>query len=101
MIILHTSIHTRFSLSVNSQADAGRDGGRPSRETKFSGANGDKGKNIFPSLADHEQDWQPCLRVDWYSAISDEHTYIHILKYFNNIIIIIISGCQERGTHNN
>ena len=33
----------------------------PSRETKFSGANGDKEKIIFPvQLADREQDWQHC-----------------------------------------
>ena len=32
----------------------------PSRETKFSGANGDREYFIFPvQLADHEQDWQP------------------------------------------
>ena len=32
----------------------------PSRETRFSGANGDREKIIFPvQLADHEQDWQP------------------------------------------
>ena len=37
---------TTFSLSVeNEQADAGRP--NLSRETKFSGANGDRGKNIF------------------------------------------------------
>ena len=31
-----------------------------SRETKFSGANGDRQENIrFPYSADHEQDWQP------------------------------------------
>ena len=30
------------------------------RETKFSGANGDRQGNIpFPCSADHEQDWQP------------------------------------------
>ena len=33
----------------------------PSRETKFSGANGDKEYLTFPvQLADREQDWQPC-----------------------------------------
>ena len=47
----------------------------PSRETKFSGTHGDKG--IFlPCSADHEQDWQP-YPVDTYSAICDDHTYIH------------------------
>ena len=30
----------------------------------------------FPCLADHEQDWQP-YPVDPYSAICDDHTYIH------------------------
>ena len=34
---------------------------------------------IFPCSADHEQDWQPY--VDPYSAICDDHTYIHILCY--------------------
>ena len=31
----------------------------------------------FSSSADHEQDWQP-YPVDPYSAIRDDHTYIHI-----------------------
>ena len=36
----------------------------PSRETKFSGANGDNEYIIFPvQLADREQDWQPCTVV--------------------------------------
>ena len=30
----------------------------------------------FPCSADHEQDWQP-YPVDPYSAICDDHTYIH------------------------
>ena len=47
----------------------------PSRETKFSGTHGDRGIT-FPCSADHEQDWQPCP-VDPYSAICDDHTYIH------------------------
>ena len=44
------SVSTRFSLSVESeQADAGRDycRTRGSRETKFSGANGDREIYIF------------------------------------------------------
>ena len=32
----------------------------------------------FPCSADHEQDWQP-YPFDPYSAICDDHTYIHIL----------------------
>ena len=35
-----------------------------------------QGNIHFPCLADHEQDWQP-YRVDPYSAICDDHTYIH------------------------
>ena len=48
--------------------------GRPnlSRETKFSGANGDK--KMFPSSADHEEDWQYYV-VELYSAICDDHTH--------------------------
>ena len=37
-------------------------------------------KAISPFLADHEQDWQP-YPVDPYSAISDDHTYIHTYHY--------------------
>ena len=36
----------------------------------------------FPYSADHEQDWQP-YPVDPYSAICDDHTYIH--TYLSNI----------------
>ena len=35
-----------------------------------------QGNINFPCSADHEQDWQPCP-VDPYSAICDDHTYIH------------------------
>ena len=35
-----------------------------------------QGNVHFPCSADHEQDWQP-YRVDPYSAICDDHTYIH------------------------
>ena len=35
----------------------------------------------FPCSADHEQDWQP-YPVDPYSAICDDHTYIHIYCYY-------------------
>ena len=36
-----------------------------------------QGNFHFPCSADHEQDWQP-YPVDPYSAICDDHTYIHI-----------------------
>ena len=35
-----------------------------------------QGNIHFSCSADHEQDWQPCP-VDPYSAICDDHTYIH------------------------
>ena len=35
-----------------------------------------QGNNNFPCSADHEQDCQP-YPVDPYSAICDDHTYIH------------------------
>ena len=35
-----------------------------------------QGNIHFPCSASHEQDWQP-YPVDSYSAICDDHTYIH------------------------
>ena len=35
----------------------------------------------FPCSADQVQDWQP-YPVDSYSAICDDHTYIHILHTY-------------------
>ena len=44
-----------------------------------------QGNINFPCSAEHEQDWQP-YPVDPYSAICDDHTYIHTfmsrLRYF-------------------
>ena len=37
-----------------------------------------QGNINFPCSADHEQDWQP-HPVDPYSAICDDHTYIHTI----------------------
>ena len=39
-----------------------------------------QGNVHFPCSADHEQDWQP-YPVDPYSAICDDHTYIHTFSY--------------------
>ena len=41
-----------------------------------------QGNINFPCSADHEQDWQP-YPVDPYSAICDDHTYIHTYTYIN------------------
>ena len=58
------------------QADAGRDSrtrlARPNSQARTG-----TGEYYFPCSADHEQDWQP-YPVDPYSAICDDHTYIHI-----------------------
>ena len=55
-----------------------------------------RGNVHFPCSADHEQDWQP-YPVDPYSAICDDHTYIHtyILQ------VHTISGCGKREAHDN
>ena len=59
------------------QADAGRDC-RTRLPNPNSQARTRTGKYHFPCSADHEQDWQP-YPVDPYSAICDDHTYIHIV----------------------
>ena len=46
-----------------------------SRDQNLRDARG-QGDVHFPCSADHEQDWQP-YPVDPYSAICDDHTYIH------------------------
>ena len=57
------------------QADTGRDGEPVSRDQILRHARG-QGNIHFPCSADHDQDWQP-YPVDPYSAICDDHTYIH------------------------
>ena len=56
------------------------------RETKISGANGDREKMLFFSdSAGHEQDWQP-YPFDPYSATRDGHIYIYI--HTANVVIL-------------
>ena len=47
-----------------------------------------QGSIHFPCSADHEQDWQP-YPVDPYSAICDDHTYIHTrcYHYYDNFLL--------------
>ena len=52
-----------------------------------------QGNINFPCSADHEQDWQP-YPVDPYSAICDDHTYIHTY-----IHTVLIAGVGEREAH--
>ena len=44
-----------------------------------------QGNVHFPCSADHEQDWQP-YPVDPYSAICDDHTYIHTRIVINVVL---------------
>ena len=52
-----------------------------------------QGNVHFPCSADHEQDWQP-YPVDPYSAICDDHTYIHTLT------LISMQGYQNPNPFN-
>ena len=69
-------VSTRFSLSME-MSRLTRDGtAEPvSRDQILRYARG-QGNVHFPCSADHDQDWQP-YPVDPYSAICDDHTYIH------------------------
>ena len=49
-----------------------------------------QGNINFPYSADHEQDWQP-YPVDPYSAICDDHTYIHTFT------LIAMQGHQKNS----
>ena len=73
---------TRFSLSME-MSRLTRNGTAESvpRDQILGHARG-QGNMNFPCLADHEQDWQP-YPVDPYSAICDDHTYIHTYTYIN------------------
>ena len=52
----------------------------PSRETRFSGANADRGMIHFLCSADHEQDWQP-YPVDPYTLALCKTIHIRGQKY--------------------
>ena len=59
-----------------------------------------QGNNHFPSLADHEQDWQP-YPVDPYSAKCDDYTYIHIRVPFvasDQVFVISIIDPPLKGS---
>ena len=80
-VVLTGYVH-RFSLGVeNERADAGRDGLNPSRETIFSGANGDReelGKTNFPSSsAERSRAGLKTMPIDPKFAVCDDHTCIH------------------------
>ena len=54
-----------------------------------------QGNVHFPCSADHEQDWQP-YPVDPYSAICDDHTYIHTL-YRVQYTLYTLTGINRGG----
>ena len=59
-----------------------------------------QGNTHFLCSADHDQDWQP-YPVDPYSAICDDHTYVHtyIQRYFQHAHFIPIVGVGKRGAY--
>ena len=76
------NIPSRFNLSIkNEQADAGRDRRpNPSRDTKFSGANGARDIFVFPVQLTTIRITGNLTRSIIYSAnICDDYTYIYTL----------------------
>ena len=69
-------VSTRFSLRME-MSRLTRDGtAEPVSRDQILRHAREQGNVHFPCSADHEQDWQP-YPVDPYSAICDDHTYIH------------------------
>ena len=54
-----------------------------------------QGNYHFLCSADHEQDWQP-YPVGPYSALSDNHTYIHIYLKSRNALGEKLSGGHRK-----
>ena len=48
-----------------------------------------QGNVHFPCSADHEQDWQP-YPVDPYSAICDDHTYVHPYYSITCLLFVLV-----------
>ena len=57
-----------------------------------------QGNIHFPCSAGHEQDWQP-YPVDPYSAICDDHTYIHTYIHFQESITRMELGRNPVSKH--
>ena len=78
------------------QADAGRDCrnrlARPNSQARTG-----TGEYYFPCSADHEQDWQP-YPVDPYSAICDDHTYIHTYIHVMTIVVVVFFTLTDRAS---
>ena len=84
------SASTRFSLSME-MSRLTRDGTAEPVSRDQILRRERRQRNIdFPCLADHEQEWQP-YPVDPYSAICDDHTYIHSFWHLLFIYLCIYS----------
>ena len=57
-----------------------------------------QGNVHFPCSADHEQDWQP-YPVDPYSAICDDHTYIHTRHACSLLFFFLCYIAPHVNTH--
>ena len=76
-------VSTRFSLSMEMSRLTTRDGtAEPVSRHQILRRERGQGNIFLPCSADHVQDWQP-LPVDPYSAICDDHTYIHTYILFS------------------
>ena len=81
---LGKKVSTRFSLSMEMSRLTQDGTAEPvSRDQILRHARG-QGNIHFPFSADHEQDWQP-YPVDPYSAICDDHTYIHTYIHTSSV----------------
>ena len=77
---------TIFSLSVE-MSRLTRDGtAEPVSQDQILRHARGQGNIHFLCSADHEQDWQP-YRVDSYSAICDDHTYIHTYIHTSSLVL--------------
>ena len=84
--------HTRFSLSMEMSRLTRVGTAEPVSRDQILRHARRQGNINFPCSADHEQDWQP-YPVDPYSAICDDHTYIH--AYIHSLMWVL--NGKERG----
>ena len=68
-----------------------------SRDQIFRHARG-QGNINFPCSADHEQDWQP-YPVDPYSAICDDHTYIHTYISAKYVTVVNLNARMDPSSY--
>ena len=102
-VVHGSALMNRFSLSMEmSRLTRAGTAAPVSRDQILRHVQG-QGNIHFPCSADHEQDWQP-YPVDPYSAICDDHTYIHPRLWFaeqkeNNDNSIFKNRCTNRNIY--